>query len=127
MQLAYASYSPNYVQEKKLRVSVYPNPYRIDGKYREMGYEDPNHVGFKERTRRIHFVNLPERATIKIFSLDGDLIREIHHPDDRFSDTPSHTAWDMITRNTQAVVSGIYLYTVESDQGTQVGKIVIIK
>lgn len=127
MQLAYASYTPDFVAEKKLKVSVYPNPYRIDGQYREMGYEDPNRDGFKERTRRIHFINLPPRATIKIFSLDGDLIREIHHPNDRFSDTPSHTAWDLITRNTQAVVSGIYLYTVESDQGTQVGKIVIIK
>ena len=127
MQLAYASYTPDYVHEKQLQVMVYPNPYRIDGGYREKGYEDPNREGFKERTRRIHFVNLPERATIKIFSLDGDLIREIHHPDDRFSDTPSHTAWDLITRNTQAVVSGIYLYSVESDQGTQIGKIVIIK
>ncbi len=127
MQLAYASYSPDFVTEKKLKVSVYPNPYRIDGRYRAMGYEDPNHDGFKERTRRIHFINLPPKATIKIFSLDGDLIREINHPDSRFSDTPSHTAWDLITRNTQAVVSGIYLYSVESDQGTQIGKIVIIK
>ena len=36
-------------------------------------------------------------------------------------------AWDLISRNTQAVVSGIYLYSVESAQGTQVGKFVIIK
>jgi hypothetical protein len=37
--------------------------------------------------------------------------------------------WDLVSRNTQAVVSGIYLYTVE-DKGTgetQVGKFVIIK
>ncbi len=77
--------------------------------------------------RRIHFVNLPPKATIKIFSLDGDLIRELHHPESRFSDTPSHTAWDLITRNTQAITSGIYLYSIESDWGNQVGKIVIIK
>ena len=37
------------------------------------------------------------------------------------------TSWDLISRNTQAVVSGIYLYTVESETGTQVGKFVIIK
>jgi hypothetical protein len=37
------------------------------------------------------------------------------------------TAWDLISRNTQAVVSGIYLYSVESESGNQVGKFVIIK
>jgi len=92
MQLAYPSYSPEYVEEHRLKVSVYPNPYKIDAGYREMRYEDPNREGFKERTRRIHFVNLPPECTIKIFSLDGDLIRELHHPSSRFSDTPSHTA-----------------------------------
>jgi len=127
MQLAYPTYSPDYVEQNRLKVSVYPNPYKIDAGYRQRGFEDPNREGFKERTRRIHFVNLPPKATIKIFSLDGDLIRELHHPESRFSDTPSHTAWDLITRNTQAVVSGIYLYSVESEWGTQIGKIVIIK
>ena len=127
MQLAYPSYSPEHVAEKKLEVVVYPNPYKIDGQYRTRGFEDPNREGFLERERRIHFVNLPPRATIKIFSLDGDLIREIEHPHHILSDSPSHTAWDLITRNTQAAVSGIYLYSVESDGGTQIGKIVIIK
>ena len=127
MRLAYPSYTPESVVQKKLDVSVYPNPYKIDDGYREHRYEDPNRTGFVERTRRIHFVNLPPRATIKIFSLDGDLIRELHHPDSRFSDSPSHTAWDLITRNTQAVVSGIYLYSIESEWGNQIGKIIIIK
>ncbi len=127
IQLAYPTYSPEYVEENRLEVSVYPNPYKIDANYRGRGFEDPLKEGFKERERRIHFVNLPPECTIKIFSLDGDLIRQLHHPTSRFSDTPSHTAWDLITRNTQAVQSGIYLYTVESEWGTQVGKFVIIK
>jgi hypothetical protein len=92
-----------------------------------MGYEDPFREGWSERDRRIHFVNLPSEATIKIYSLDGDLVREMQHPDPNLSDSDSHLAWDMVTRNIQAVVSGIYLYTVESELGTQVGKIVVIK
>jgi hypothetical protein len=127
LQLVYPTYSPDYLQQHRLQIAVYPNPYKIDAGYRRMGYEDPNREGFLERTRRIHFANLPPQATIRIYSLDGDLIREIHHPDVYLSDTPSHCAWDLITRNTQAVVSGIYLYAVESAWGTQVGKIVIIK
>jgi hypothetical protein len=37
--------------------------------------------------------------------------------------------WDLITRNTQAVVSGLYLFSVEDKETgkTQLGKFVIIK
>ena len=35
--------------------------------------------------------------------------------------------WNLISRNGQDVVSGIYLFTVESDRGTQRGKFVIIR
>jgi hypothetical protein len=41
----------------------------------------------------------------------------------------TYDEWDLISRNTQAVVSGIYLFSVEDkDTGeNQVGKFVIIK
>jgi len=126
-QLAYPAYSAQVVEESDLPVSVYPNPYKISEDYRGRGFEDPFKEGWSERKRRIHFVNLPSEATIKIFTIDGDLVREIHHPDPAMSDTDSHLAWDLISRNTQAVVSGIYLFTVESALGTQIGKIVIVK
>ena len=35
--------------------------------------------------------------------------------------------WNLISRNGQDVVSGIYLFVVQSDQGTQRGKFVIIR
>jgi hypothetical protein len=127
MQMAYASASANQEESNGIDVAIFPNPYLINDYYRQRGYEDPNREGFLERTRRIHFVNMPPRATIKIFTLDGDLVREIDHPGSRYSDAPSHTAWDLITRNTPAAVSGMYLSSIESDWGNQVGKIVIIK
>ncbi len=123
----YATYSPDIADEKNMRVAVYPNPYIISDNYRGRQYEDREQTGWSERDRRIHFTNLPEKATIRIFTLDGDLVRQIDHPDSWLSDTPWHTSWDLITRNTQAVVSGIYLYSVESERGTQIGKIVIIR
>jgi hypothetical protein len=126
-QLAYPAYTAQVVEQEGLKASVYPNPYKISADYRGRGYEDPFMQGWSERDRRIHFVNLPAEATIKIFSLDGDLVREMHHPDPNLSDSDSHLAWDMVSRNIQAVVSGIYIYSIESDLGTQIGKIVIIK
>ncbi len=118
--------SSDLVIADKLEVSVFPNPYRVDGGYREAHYERSDKD--EDHTRRIHFANLPSKATIRIYTLDGDLVRELQHPCDcEFQEGESMMAWDLITRNTQAAVSGIYLYSVQSDLGNQVGKFVIIK
>lgn len=128
------------VEEKGLDVVVYPNPYRADGNYSGSRFEGQDYVtypsytdtlisqtGFNEdRTRGIHFTNLPHKCTIRIFTIDGDLVRQIEHNAAQGAPQASHEKWDLITRNTQAVVSGIYYYSVESEYGNQVGKLVII-
>jgi hypothetical protein len=139
--------SADVVIDSGLRVSVFPNPYKISFEgpsgerttYFSQGYEAPEKQGGEsgnliEQDRRIWFVNLPSRATIRIYTLDGDLVRTIEHQWPRgtggeafLSDYSSRAAWDLVSRNTQAVVSGIYIYHIESPSGTQVGKIVIIK
>lgn len=128
-------YSADVVKDSGLKVGVYPNPYKIqyiDGlghmnSYFNEGYEAVGQSEYTEYDRRIHFVNLPDTAMIRIYSLSGDLIREIRHPDPFLTTYPSSVGWDLITRNAQTVVSGIYIYRVDSRMGTQVGKIVIIK
>lgn len=138
-------YSADIVKEQGLKVSVFPNPYKIryagpNGRstsYYEQGFEAPGKQqsgkGLDEQDRRIWFINLPDTATIKIYTLDGDLVRTIEHvypkPDGStiLSDYSSRAAWDLVTRNAQAAVSGIYIYRVESRLGSQLGKIVIIK
>jgi hypothetical protein len=43
-------------------------------------------------------------------------------------DTNPVISWDLISRNTQAVVSGIYIFAIESENGyKQLGKLAIIK
>jgi len=126
--LAFPANSADRVVEEGLKVMAYPNPYKISDDYRGRGYEDRERSGWSERSRRVHFINLPERAKITIFTLDGDIVREFYHePGGVFTATSSTAWWDLISRNTQAVVSGIYIYTVESELGTQVGKIVLVK
>ena len=121
--------SSQQVKAQGKKVVVYPNPYRIDGNYVNLGFEDPDRSGFKEATdRRLWFINLPSVCVIRIYTLDGDLVRELFH-DGRGLTNPTMDYWNLISRNTQAVVSGIYLFSVE-DKATgqiQVGKFVIIK
>ncbi len=114
--------------DKPLQVSVYPNPYRVDGNYRSSGFEGRgNEQLADERVRAIHFINLPPKCEINIFSLDGDLIRQIIHDTPPGDPTAMHDSWDLISRNLQIVMSGIYYYVIETPGGeTQVGKFVVI-
>jgi len=111
-----------------LKVFVYPNPYRIDGGYSEHAYEEqPDTDNSEDRQRRIHFTNLPPKCTIKIYTIDGDLVRDIFHDVPASDPTSSHESWNGITRNTQQVVSGLYYWSVEDEDGNiQLGKLVII-
>jgi hypothetical protein len=130
MVAEYAQNQNSVVESAGLDVVVYPNPYRIDANYRRnssggfegRGAEDKP----DDRVRRIHFTNLPNKCTIRIYTIDGDLVREIDHNMAYDDPRSMHDEWDLITRNTQAAVSGIYYYVVESDKRTQIGKLVII-
>jgi hypothetical protein len=133
----YPQHSAAEVEGRGLEVVVYPNPWRIDGEYSSYGFEGRDYVDNDgqlviqqgmppDRTRSVHFINLPHKCTIRIFTIDGDLVREIEHDVPEGYPQSSHERWDVVTRNTQAVVSGIYYYSVESDFGSQIGKIVII-
>ncbi len=124
---AYALPASDEVEERGLSVMVYPNPYRIDGGYARAGYENRDRTKSAERARSIHFYNLPKICTIRIYTLSGDLVEQIEHYNPGGGPESQHERWNMISRNTQAVVTGIYIYHVASDMGEQLGKIVIIK
>ncbi len=124
---AYAIPSAQTVASEHRDVYIWPNPYRYDGNYLEQGFENHDQSLWYDRARRIHFGNLPAKCTISILSLDGDLIKEIHHsfaPDDPEA---QHDSFDLISRAGLLVVSGIYYWVVEGDGRTQMGKLVIIE
>jgi len=82
---------------------VYPNPYRREAFLSE----------------RIYFGDLPPAATIRIYSLHGTLLKVIRHQ----SAIPGgREEWDI-----SGIASGVYIYYTESSQGSQKGKISIVK
>ncbi|MBE9509437.1 MAG: T9SS type A sorting domain-containing protein [Bacteroidetes bacterium] len=93
-----------------LDVKVVPNPYK-GACLLEKRYEN-----------KIMFNNLPKTCKISILSVSGDLIKIIEH-----TDGSSTEFWDLVSRNNQDVVSGLYLYIVETDDGKSTGKFVIIR
>jgi hypothetical protein len=84
---------------------------------------------------RVRFINLPADATISIFTLAGDLVKTIHAGSVVYvsrdvaisGDFSGIAEWDLTTKNNQEVVSGVYLYVVESSKGTTTGKFTIMR
>jgi hypothetical protein len=73
--------------------------------------------------RRIQFVNLPTRATIKIYSLAGDFIRGLEHEADHGT-----LNWDLRNGSGEIVTSGVYLWLVETESGERKsGQLVIVR
>ncbi|MGH8004713.1 MAG: hypothetical protein ACRECJ_08320, partial [Limisphaerales bacterium] len=127
-----------FVPSDTFKISVYPNPYRVDHDYSH--FENPNREqrgqAEREMHRMLNFINLPAQCVIRIYTLDGDLVEEIRHDKDPNASDAGYEVWNLLTRNAQTVTAGLYLYTVQSNQGvwtaeglknTHVGKIVIIK
>ena len=92
------------------RIKVVPNPY-----IGRAAWETT------EGERRLEFVNLPSTATIRVYTLAGDLVQTLDH-------TGSGTfVWNMLTSNGQAIAPGLYFYHVESSVGERVGKFSVVK
>ncbi len=105
--------------EKEGEVYVVPNPY-----YGSAAWDlTPNP---RDPTgTHVDFMNLPTGEwTIKVYTVAGDLVRVLENDG---SQNIGQVRWDLVSRNGQDVVSGLYLYTVESRFGTQIGKFVILR
>ena len=88
-----------------------PNPY-----YNRSRYE------LSQFNRVMRFINLPERATVRIFSLSGQLVRTLEKTDP----TNSVLNWDLQTENRLPVASGVYVYHVDAPGvGTIFGRLVV--
>jgi hypothetical protein len=134
--LTYAVPGRPVSKTKQRKIYVYPNPYKTGALWDGSGTRD----------RLIWFANLPQRATIRIYSLAGDLIDEIAHDANTYdgSDvgvlagriTSQETVysggehgWDLISRHDQAIATGLYLYSVKDEDTEEIftGKFVVIK
>ena len=100
-------------------VTVVPNPYRGSA-----GWDRPPVFG-DALPRHIDFMHLPKAvATIKIFTLAGDFVAQIVHDG---TNGDGEASWNLISRNGQDVESGVYLFSVDSPLGHEVGKFVIVR
>lgn len=77
--------------------------------------------------RRLMFVGLPAECDIRIYTQSGNLVHVIEHRHEPGQTATGQEEWSQETMSNQNVVSGVYIYTVESDLGNIMGTIVIIR
>jgi hypothetical protein len=119
--------------------TVFPNPYRVEANWDR---------GSNVRDHFLWFANLPERCNLRIYTLAGDLLfekkfdgsgyygdgtRGVYDPAKTLG-TPILSgrsfAWNLITRQGQAIATGLYLYSVEDlvkGGKNHVGKFLVVK
>lgn len=101
------------------RVGVVPNPYKESAQW------DP-----APNERRIHFIHLPARSTVRIYTSSGELLRTLtQDPNANPGGQSGDLVWDLKNDRGRSVVSGIYIYTVHPPDGRtpRKGHFVIIK
>ena len=100
------------------KIKVVPNPY-IGYNLAEQGAARSDRY-----TRELRFTHLPPECTIKIYTLRGDLVKTLYHS----SSSVGEERWNLQNESQLEVAYGIYIYTVESPDGThKVDKFAIIK
>jgi hypothetical protein len=125
-------------EERAKKVTVYPNPYRVEALWDQ---------GSNVRDHYLWFSGLPARCTLKILTLSGDKVfekvfdgstyrgegaRGIFDPSKSLGQpvlSGTSFGWNMITTEGQAVATGLYLFSVE-DRATgerTIGKFLIVK
>jgi hypothetical protein len=93
------------------RVHTVPDPYYVT-----------NSLESSASDKVIKFVNLPDRAIIRIYSVSGVLVAVIEHN----SAISSEAFWDVRSRNGHIVASGVYFYHIEALNARRVGRMTII-
>ena len=94
-------------------IKVVPNPYFVQ--YSPL-------VERNEGLSVLEFQNVPDRCTIRIYTLAGDLVETLENVDGTGT-----VRWDLLSTGRQQVASGMYIYHLESPYGEHMGRFAVIK
>lgn len=102
------------------KIKVVPNPYVATA---EWEIKNPYNSG--RGPRSLHFTHLPNKCTIRIFTINGELVDVIEHESALNDGTAD---WDMLSKDNLSISYGVYIYHVSAPEiGEKIGKFAVIK
>ena len=102
------------------KIAVVPNPYVVTA-----SWEPRSPYRFGRGERRIEFIHLPQRCTIRIYTLRGYLVNTIIH-DSSIND--GSETWNMLSKDGREIAYGVYIFHVDAEKvGEKIGKFAVIK
>jgi hypothetical protein len=98
-------------------VRVVPNPYKGSAGW-ELGGES-----------KVQFINIPNGAKVRIYDAAGGYINTVYPNSYSYAGGGQQgTAdWNLIDSDGKKVVSGIYIYRIESKSGNEIGRFIIVR
>ncbi|MCB0729720.1 MAG: hypothetical protein KDC88_01700 [Ignavibacteriae bacterium] len=115
-----SSVDENQAKEDLKKISVVPNPYIGQASWERRNL---NQTGRGER--RIDFINLPAECTIKIYTVEGSLVKTLTKTS---GPTDGTVSWNLVTEDGMDVAYGLYVYHVDAPKvGEHIGKFALIK
>jgi hypothetical protein len=94
-------------------IKVVPNPYIVRNIWER---SDDYSV--------LAFTHLPDKCSIRIYTLSGDHLRTLEHESATFDGNEN---WDLLTKNRQKIAAGVYIFYVDSPYGEKIGKFAVIR
>lgn len=101
-------------------IAAVPDPYVATASW------EPKHFYSTGRgERKIDFIHLPKKCTIRIFTVRGELVDTIEH--DKPLDDGSES-WDLRSKDGMDIAYGIYIFHVDAPgMGQKIGRFAVIK
>jgi hypothetical protein len=100
-------------------VAVVPNPYPAAASWEQASQQ----VGRGER--RVYFIHLPAKCTIRIYTISGNLVQTLYHNSNLAN---GQEPWDLTSKDGMDIAFGIYIFEVDAGSlGKKIGRFAIIK
>ncbi len=119
-QMKGSSISKELARKEMDDIRVVPNPYVAT-----VSWEPKNTYRSGRGPREIHFINLPQKCTIRIYNVNGILVDKLEHDTTVENGTER---WDVLSKENLDISYGIYVYHVDAQGiGQKTGTFAIIK
>jgi hypothetical protein len=102
------------------KVAVVPNPY-----VGAASWEPKNLFKTGRGERRIQFINLPAKCTIRIYTVSGNLVNTLQHDTEIEN---GQMPWNLVSKDGMDISYGIYIFHVDAPGiGQKIGKFAVVK